>query len=95
MAFSCGDEFDHFYSAAYAHATNLLLEKYHVETIIDCSADFGVRLRNPECAGALANSSTNANSAKQRHHQRSDRRLAGESTSGLGIRSRRYFHRYH
>ncbi len=44
---------------------------------------------------ALANSSTHTHSAKQRHHQRSDRRLAGEPAGGLGIRSQRYLHRHH
>ena len=40
-------------------------------------------------------SSTNANSARQRDDQRPDRSVAGESTSGLGIRSQRHIHRHH
>src|SRR5256885_5481835 len=73
-------------------AQNFFSGNCHVETIIDRSPDFGVRLRNPECARALTNPSTNTNSAKQRYHQRSDRGLAGEPTGGLGVRARRHVH---
>ena len=42
---------------------------------------------------ASSYSSTHTHSAKQRHHQRSDRGLAGEPAGGLGIRSQRHVHR--
>src|SRR5439155_9925370 len=67
--------------------TNLSWRNYHVETIIDCSTDFGVRLRNPERPGAHDNSSTNTDSAKQRHYQRPHLSLACEPAGRLGVRS--------
>ena len=53
--FSFSDEFDALYRATQADDTKFFSRNCHVETIIDRSPDFGVRLCNPECARALAN----------------------------------------
>jgi hypothetical protein len=73
----------------------LLYEEHHVKTITRSFAGSGVHLRDSERARTAAHSSTNANSARQRDDQRPNRSFAGESTSGLGIRSQRHIHRHH
>src|SRR5262249_52064843 len=70
-------------------------EKHHVKTITHSFAGSGVHLRDSKRARTAAGSSTHLNSAKQRDDQWSDRGVAGESTSSLGIRSQRHIHRHH
>jgi len=65
--------------------------KHHVKTITRSFAGSGVHLRDSERARTAADSSTNVNSARQRHDKRPDRSVARESTGGLGIWSQWHF----
>ena len=60
-------------------ATNCFGRKHYVKTITRSFAGSGVHVRDSERAGTAADSSTNANSARQRDDQRPDRSVAGES----------------
>src|SRR5438552_13644901 len=66
-------------------ATNLICRDEFVlggnygKTINHSLTGFGVRLRDSKCRRTAAHSSTYVNSARQRDHQRPNRRLAGKS----------------
>src|SRR5215471_9243901 len=78
-----------------AYRCELVLGEYYVKTITDCFAGSGVHLRDADRARTAVDSSTDVNSARQRHHQWPDRRLAGQSTSRLGMRSQWHIHGHH